>query len=116
MSRGVYSQADLDAAMMSKYEAERYQEMAKAGYVKGADVDRPAVISLNMLVAAYAVNEMLARVAPYRVEPNSEFAQRHISLSDPLASGYRSEGKTCEAFAKRMGFGSVEPLLGIMSL
>jgi hypothetical protein len=116
MSRGVYSQADLDAAMMRKYEPERYQEMAKAGYVKGADVDRPAVISLNMLVAAYAVNEMLARVAPYRVEPNSEFAQRHISLSDPLASGYRSEGKTCEAFAKRMGFGSVEPLLGIMGL
>jgi hypothetical protein len=116
MSRGVYSQADLDAAMMRKYEPERYKEMAKAGYVKGVDVDRPAVISLNMLVAAYAANEMLARLAPYRVESNSEFAQWHISLSDPLASGHRHEGDVCEAFAKRIGFGAIEPLLGIMDL
>jgi hypothetical protein len=115
MSRGVYSQPDLNAAMMRKHEPKRYQEMAEVGYVKGVDVDRPAVISLNMLVAAYAVNEMLARLMPYRVEPNSEFAQWHISLSDPLATSYRPEGETCEAFEKRMGFGAIEPLLGIMS-
>lgn len=116
MSRGVYSQADLDAAFMKKHEPDRYKEMVKAGYVKGADVDRPAVISLNMLVAAYAVNELLARLTPYRVDPNAEFAQRRISLSDPLASSHQDDGETCAAFAKRIGFGANEPLLGIMDL
>lgn len=116
MSRGVYSQADLDAAFMKKHEPERYDEMTKAGYVKGVDVDRPAVISLNMLIAAYSVNELLARLTPYRVDPNSDFAQRRISLSDPLASSNTGDGEICEAFAKRMGFGDMEPLLGIMDL
>lgn len=116
MSRGVYSQVDLDAAFMRKHEPQRYKEMAKAGYVKGVEVDRPAVISLNMLIAAYAVNEMLARLMPYRVDPNSEFAQRRISLSDPLASSNEGDGEVCESFAKRIGFGDIEPLLGIMDL
>ncbi|MFV8577728.1 ThiF family adenylyltransferase [Ralstonia pseudosolanacearum] len=116
MSRGVYSQADLDAAFMKKYEPKRYEEMRKAGYVKGADVDRPAVISLNMLIAAYAVNELLARLTPYRVEPNAEFAQWRISLSDPLATCYQDDGEACPAFARRVGLGASEPLLGIMGL
>lgn len=116
MSRGVYSQADLNAAFMKKREPKRYEEMAKAGYVKGVDVDRPAVVSLNMLIAAYAVNELLARLTPYRVDPNSDFAQLRISLSDPLASSHQADGEACPALAKRMGFGSIEPLLGIMGL
>ncbi len=116
MSRGVYSQADLDAAFMKKHEPERYKEMVKAGYVKGAEVDRPAVISLNMLVAAYAVNELLARLTPYRVDPNAEFAQWRISLSDPLASSHQGDGEACAAFARRIGFGANEPLLGLMDL
>lgn len=115
MSRGVYSQADLDSAMMRKHEPERFQEMLKAKYIKGADVDRPAVISLNMLVAAYAVNEMLARLKPYRMEPNLEFAQWHISLTDPAVSHYSSENGVCQAFAKRVGFGTTAPLLGIVN-
>ncbi|WP_051980540.1 ThiF family adenylyltransferase [Burkholderia sp. 9120] len=116
ISRGVYSQADLDAAFMKKQEPERYKEMAKAGYVRGVNVDRPAVISLNMLVAAYAVNEMLARLTLYRADPNSTFAQRRISLSDPLASSNEGDGEACPAFAKRVGYGTAEPLLGIMGL
>ncbi|AQV92662.1 hypothetical protein BJN34_01995 [Cupriavidus necator] len=116
MSRGVYSQADLDAAFMKKHEPERYREMEKAGYVKGVAVDRPAVISLNMLVAAYAVNELLARLTPFRVDPNSEFAQRRISLSDPLVSSNQGDGEVCPAFAKRVGFGAIEPLLGLVDL
>ncbi|WP_354678501.1 HesA/MoeB/ThiF family protein [Cupriavidus plantarum] len=116
MSRGVYSQADLDAAFMKKHEPDRYREMEKAGYVRGVTVGRPAVISLNMLVAAYAVNELLARLTPYRVDPNSEFAQRRISLSDPLVSSSQGDGEVCGAFAKRVGYGVIEPLLGMVDL
>ncbi|WP_017232954.1 ThiF family adenylyltransferase [Pandoraea sp. B-6] len=115
-SRGVYSQEDLNAAFMKKLEPARYQEMLTAGYVKGVEVDRPAVISLNMLVATYAVNELLARLTPYRVEPNSEFAQWRISLSDPDVTMHQRDGDVCEAFAKRIGFGAREPLLGIVDL
>lgn len=116
MSRGVYSQTDLDAAFMKKYEPERFAEMRKVGYVKGIEVDRPAVISLNMLVAAYAVNEFLARVTAYRIDPNGDFAQRRISLSDPLLSNYASDGDVCPAFLRRIGYGTAEPLLGMPGL
>lgn len=116
MSRGVYSQADLDAAIMKKREPARYEMMVKNGYVRGVAVDRPAVISLNMLIAACAVNEMIARLMPYRIDPNSAFTQRRISLSDPLASRDDTESAACPAFAKRVGYGAMEPLLGILEL
>jgi hypothetical protein len=69
-----------------------------------------------MLIAAYAVNEMLARLMSYRVGPNSEFAQRRISLSDTLASSSAGDGEVCESFAKRIDFGDIEPLLGVVDL
>jgi hypothetical protein len=116
MSRGVYSQADLDAAFMKRSEPERYKDMVKQGYVKGQDVERPAVISLNMMVASVAVNEMLARLVPYRAEPNSAFAQRRLNLTDPLASRDDNDGEVCSTFAKRVGLGSLEPLLGMPEL
>lgn len=116
MSRGVYSQADLDAAFMKRREPERFTDMVKQGYVKGQNVERPAVISLNMMVASVAVNEMLARLVPYRVEPNSVFAQRRLNLTDPLASRDDSDGEPCPTFAKRVGLGSQEPLLGMPEL
>ena len=39
-----------------------YRDRVKAKYIHGVDVERPAVISINMQAASMAVNEFLARL------------------------------------------------------
>ncbi|MEX8504047.1 MAG: ThiF family adenylyltransferase, partial [Leptothrix ochracea] len=98
LSRGIYTQEGLDAAMMHRYTPELYKERAKQGYIKGVRVDQPAVISVNMHIASLAFNEFLARINPFRVEPNSNYAQRRIVISDPEASVDLADGESCRVF------------------
>ena len=116
LSRGVYTQADLEAAMMKRHTPELYEERAKQGYVRGVRVDEPAVISINMQIASMAFNEFLARVNPYRIEPNSKYAQRRVVISDPEASMDMDDGKVCQVFKKWVGLGDQQTLLGIQDL
>lgn len=102
--------------MMKRHTPEVYEDRAKQGYIKGVRVDQPAVISVNMQVAAMAFNEFLARVNPYRVEPNSKYAQRRIVISDPESSEDTEDGDACRVFAKYTGLGDQQPLLGILEL
>ena len=115
LSRGVYTQPDLDAAFMMRENPQQYADRLKEGYVRNSRVDQPAVISINMQAAALAVNELLARLHPYRVEPNREYAYRCIVLSDPPASSDNPESKPCPIFSARLGCGDVEPPLGLQS-
>lgn len=116
LSRGVYTQEGLDAAMMYRYAPELYKERAKQGYIKGVRVDQPAVISVNMHIASLAFNELLARINPYRVEPNSKYAQRRIVISDPEASVDLADGESCKVFSRLTALGDQAPLLGIQDL
>lgn len=116
LSRKVYSQADLDVAMMKRHDPVLYAQRLSEGYVRGARVDQPAVISVNMLAASIAVNEFLARVHPYRVAPNSDFAVRRISLSDHIAGVDEQDGEPCSVFSRYVGLGDQQPLLGVMGL
>lgn len=116
LSRGVYTPADLEAAMMRRHAPELYDERAEQGYIKGVRVDQPAVISVNMQIASMAFNEFLARVNPYRVEPNSKYAQRRIVISDPESSEDTEDGEPCRIFSKYTGLGDQQPLLGLQDL
>ena len=116
LSRGLYTSADLEAAMMKRHTPELYEERAKQGYIRGVRVDQPAVISVNMTIASMAFNEFLARVHPYRVESNSKYAQRRIVISDPEASMDMEDGNACRIFSKWVGLGDQQPLLGIQDL
>ncbi|MHA6913574.1 ThiF family adenylyltransferase [Ralstonia pseudosolanacearum] len=116
MSRGVYGQDELNAAMMKRYSPDLYAQRLSEGYVRGAKVDQPAVISVNMLAASMAINEFLARIHPYRVSPNSDFAIRRFSLSDPIAGGDEPDGESCRTFGACLGLGDQLPLLGVMEV
>ncbi len=116
MSRGLYSGEDLQAAMMRRWDPKSYAERHKEGYIKGIRVDQPAVISLNMQIAATALNELLARIHLYRVEENRNFAIRRIVLSDPLASSDEADGEPCNVFNQFVGLGDQEPPLGYPEL
>lgn len=50
--------------------------------MRGVDDDRPAVINVNTFFAGLVVNEFLARLHPYRSNPNSGYAYVAVNLSE----------------------------------
>ncbi len=114
-SRRVYDQAGMEAAFLRRTSAE-YERLKKQGYVKNVDVDRPAVISVNMQAASMAVNEFLARIHGYRLKPSSEFAVRKVALHDEENSLVTGDGEPCLEFSRGVGRGDQSPFLGMPAL
>ena len=81
MSRGLFTMADVAAAGLRRNDPAAHAQQIKDGYIKGVAGNRPAVISVNMLGASLAVNEFLARLHPYREEPNDSYGAVIFSLA-----------------------------------
>lgn len=109
-SRRVYSLEQVQAAGLFRTDPAAYRTQLADGYIRGVQEDRPAVIQLNSLIASLAVNEFLARLHPYRLEPNSEYAVHRISLSHGIYE-HLDDGEPCTVLARHVGRGDVEPLL-----
>ncbi|MEL6614211.1 MAG: ThiF family adenylyltransferase [Bacteroidota bacterium] len=112
LSRGAYSAAALQAAHLRRADPELYESQLKEKYVIGVEEGSPAVVSVNMFYASLAVNELLARLHPFRDDDNRRFAQNGVSLSQ---SRFLSEpdGEPDLALAKLAGRGDATPLLGM---
>ena len=80
LDRKVYTAEHLKAAGLRRTDPKAYRAQVEAGYIKGVEEDRPAVISINMQIASTAVNEFLARLHPYRYDDNAEFRRRACEL------------------------------------
>jgi hypothetical protein len=114
-SRGAYSTAALQAAHLRRADPDLYESQLKEKYVIGVQEGSPAVVSVNTFYASLAVNELLARLHPFRDDDNRRFAQNGLSLSQ---SRFLSEpdGEPCPALAKLAGRGDTVPLLGMPEL
>lgn len=110
LSRRVYSMEQVRSAGLARTDPARYQSLLDEGYIKGGNEDRPAVIQLNSLIASLAINELLARLHPYRLDPNEEYNIHRISLSHGIYE-HESDGEPCAALLKQVGRGDVNPLL-----
>ncbi len=110
LSRGVYTMEQVRAAGLRRTNPAAYRDLLAEGYIKGVAEDRPAVIQLNMLVASLAVNELMARLHPYRIEDNGDYAAHRISLSHGIFA-HEGDGEPCAALARHAGRGDVHPLL-----
>jgi hypothetical protein len=106
---------DVQTEALQRTDPREYGERVRAGYIKGVRVDRPAVISVNMQAASMAVNEFLARLHPYRYDPNAGFAASRFSLIQG-ATFLEAEGPPCKALARHAGRGDVSPLLDMPAL
>ncbi len=115
LSRGVYTPEDLAAAGLRRVDPAAYENLRREMYIKGVEEDRPAVISVNMLIAALAVSELLARIHPFRDDPNGNFASFGISLTQSRIIT-ACDGQPCEALAKYAGRGNLNPLLNLPEL
>lgn len=110
LSRGVYTMQRVEAEGLRRTNPEMYRQQVDEGYLRGIDEDRPAVISVNMLMASLLVNEFLARIHPHRNLPNDRYAYVGVNLSDMqfLPEG---EGAPCEMLRRYVGRGDTVPLL-----
>ncbi len=115
LDRRVYTTAQLKADGLRRTDPRAYREQVRAGYIHGVQEDRPAVISINTQIASYAVNELLARLHPYRLDPNVDSAVVRVSFMQGMT--YREPEKTSSGtFDKSIGRGDAEPLLGMPEL
>ena len=115
MSRGLFTMSDVATAGLRRNDPDAHAQQVKDGYIRGAVVQRPAVISVNMFAASLAVNEFLARLHPFREEPNAGWAAVEFSLASMELFGDPDEG-ICELLAGKVGKGDVTPLLDVLEL
>jgi hypothetical protein len=114
-TRGVYNSEELRSASMFRANRKEYEEQLRSGYIFNANVESPAVISINMQTSSMAVNEFLARIHPYRYDLNSEYSITRFSLTD----GYiqkEGDGLVDEYLARYTGRGDCNPKLNMPEL
>lgn len=110
ISRGVLSLEQVSAAGLARNDPEAHAQQVMDGYVAGVAVTRPAVISLNMSMASLGVNELLARLHPFRDNPNTNYDHIQLDLAD-MAMYCDSVSDPCPIFQSNVGKGDVKPLL-----
>nr|WP_276978016.1 ThiF family adenylyltransferase [Ferrimicrobium acidiphilum] len=110
MSRNVFSLEQVRAAGLQRTDPEQYKQLLSEGYIRGGNEDRPAVVQLNSLIASLAVCELLARLHPYRIDPNGDYAINRVSLSHGIFD-HEADGAACPMFSRHVGRGDVEPPL-----
>jgi hypothetical protein len=75
LSRGVYTSKRLFDDGLLRQDPIEFAKREKQGYVHNANVDRPAVISINMQISSMALNDFLNRLHPFRDDLASNYAR-----------------------------------------
>lgn len=115
LSRGLYTLDQAHAAALFSTDPVAYAEQVGDGYIEGVHEEKPAVMSVNMVYAALAVNELLARLHPYRLDPNAEYDRHTISLSHGIYE-HAAHDVPCALLSNHLGRGDVIPLLDMPAL
>ncbi|MFD1874520.1 HesA/MoeB/ThiF family protein [Hymenobacter bucti] len=115
LSRERYTLELLRAADLARTNPEEYERQLEAKYIRSANVESPAVISINMAFSAQAVTELLARLHSFRTEDNSRFAEVTFSIAGFLLHRKR-DGMPDKDLARYIGRGTMLPLLNAPTL
>lgn len=115
LTRGLFTLDDVAAAGLRRRDPAAHDRQAKEGYIKGVVGHRPAVISVNMFAASLAVTELLARLHPFREEPNAAHGTTTFSFSSMELMNEMEEG-SCPVMNAHVGKGDVRPLLRLPEL
>lgn len=109
--RQVYSPEALHREYMQKVAPSDYNVQVAEGYIKGVVDEAPSVISLNMRAASDCVMEFIARLYPFRHEPNRLRARTLFSLAASEEDHFSENMFSCTV-NPYLGRGLIEPLLG----
>ena len=115
LSRRTYTLNQFESASLKRANPDEYKKRIEEKYIVGVQEDRPAVISVNVLISSLAVNELLARVHRFRDDENEKYAATRVSLTQAVTY-YEPETEPCRMFARHVGRGDVSPLLEMSEL
>ncbi len=115
LSRGVYSIQGLEAATLKRENNDEYEKRLKEKYIVNVNVESPAVISVNMFVSSFCVNDFLNRIHPYKGYEPGERMVTWLSLSEDMIF-HDSDGVPDEYLSKKVGLGDQKPFLDIPGL
>jgi hypothetical protein len=115
LTRGVITSEEVRADSMRRTSPTEYEQLRRSRYIVNVDEARPAVISVNFMVAAMAVNDFLARLHDYRTDGNAPFAEWRVSLSH-VQFFSNPESAPLSALRKYVGVGDIEPRLDMPEL
>lgn len=113
--RQVYTPASLRAEYLAEVDVEAFDAERREGYIKGTIEQAPSVIALNMRAASSAMLELVARIFPFRHDPNRSKARSLFALADGEEE-YFSEDEFEPGPTADVGRGPLEPLLGLPAL
>lgn len=111
LSRVAITMEEVMAESLKRQNPDHYAERRKDGYIQNVQEDRPAVISVNAVLAGMAVNELLARLQGFRDEPNSRYGTIGMSISQVAFYPEAETGTPFKIMARHVGRGDVVPLL-----
>lgn len=75
LSRRLYTAERLFDDGLLRQDPTEFAKREKIGYVHNANVDRPAVISINMQISSMAVIELLNRLHPFKEDAPNNYAK-----------------------------------------
>lgn len=115
LTRGLFTLEEVAAAGLRRTDPEAHTQQLEDGYITGAAGSRPAVISVNMFAASLAMNEFLARLHPFREQPNFEYGSVTFSLAS-MELFYDPEEGHCDVLGRYVAKGDMTPLLRLPEL
>jgi hypothetical protein len=115
LSRSVFSLEDIQADILRRRDPSEYESRLDVGYIKGAEVSRPAVMPINTIFSGYGVYEFLCRIHPIRDEGNANHAAQRWSLSNDICLR-EPDSEKCKVVGRYLGCGDLIPLLGMPEL
>jgi len=115
LSRRAISIENIEAEDLKRVNPELYQHRKEEKYIRGVAEERPAVITVNTMIASLAMNDFLARLHPYRRIPNIEVGCLRVDLRE-LMIHPEPEGRIDEGLARWVGRGDMKPLLNMPAL
>lgn len=114
LARRVISQKRADGEAMARNDPERYHALRAEKYIEGAEIDSPAVISINALASSLVVNEFLARLHPFRQTANADYASVRLKYDGMMLDVERETD--ANPIKRALGRGDVIPLLDLPEL
>jgi hypothetical protein len=115
LSRKQYTVEKLLAEGLRRTHPEEYIERQRQGYLADANEYSPAVITINMQVAATAMNDFLNRIHPFRNVENEQVSVIRIIFGELYMQSQYDE-TPCTFFSKFTGLGDITPLLNLPEL
>ena len=116
-SRRLYTAKRLADENLLRQNPEDFKDLEKQGYVHNANVNRPAVISINMQISSMAVNELLNRIHPFKDESPDRYSKVTMDYTDGCIMNESEQDFEEDAIAvKWVGRGDCKPFLRLSEL